>query len=145
MKIANAILIDFHGVLTDGRQTISQDGAYMFDHVHVRDTRAIRELVARGYDVNILTASTSPIVLSYARKLKVDLIIARDKKEVLKRFDYDFIAIGDDAWDISVLQAAKRAFCPNDADSAVKAVEGIEVLTAKGGHGVIAELLPLLS
>lgn len=144
MKIANAILIDFHGVLTDGRQTISQDGAYMFDHVHVRDTRAIRELVARGYDVNIVTASGSPIILAFARKLRVNLIIAREKRHVLDLFDEEFIAIGDDAWDIAILKAAKRAFCPNDADSAVKAVEGIEILTAKGGHGVIAELLPLL-
>lgn len=141
---SNNILIDFHGVLTDGKQTISHDGSYMFDHVHVRDIRAIREFLARGFYVAIVTASSSPIIASFAQKVGADHFIARDKRAVLSKplfIDNDFIAIGDDAWDVSMLDAAKRAFCPLDADESVLRLEGIEVLNTLGGKGCIAEML----
>lgn len=136
----NNILIDFHGVLTDGKQTVSHDGSYMFDHVHVRDIRAIRELVARGYLVTIVTASSSPIIASFAQKVKCGHIVARDKKSILSIFK-EFIAIGDDAWDVPMLEHARRAFCPADADWSVLKIEGIERLETPGGAGCIAEML----
>lgn len=144
------ILIDFHGVLTDGKQTISHDGKYMFDHVHVRDIRAIRELVARGFLVIIVTACASPIVASFAERVGAELVVARDKSGIVYsppvgRRTSDVVAIGDDSWDVAMLETADRAFCPADADPSVKAIQGIEILETEGGRGVIAEVLRKLT
>jgi 3-deoxy-D-manno-octulosonate 8-phosphate phosphatase KdsC-like HAD superfamily phosphatase len=138
------ILIDFHGVLTDGRQSIDHTGQYMFDHVHTRDIRALRELVARGYNVRIITASASPIIKSFAEKVGVSVHCARDKAQLIETFQDihpDYIAIGDDAWDVQMLAKAALAFCPADADESVKLLPAVNILQTKGGHGVIAEML----
>ena len=140
----NTLLIDFHGVMTDGRQSVSQDGRYLFDHVHTRDTRAIRELVARGYRVVILTASGNPIITAFAERMKVELHVVRDKSSVLEQY-LPFIAVGDDAWDVQMLEKAERAFCPLDADISVRSVEGVEVLDVLGGYGCLAEVLHKLA
>lgn len=130
------ILIDFHGVLTDGKMSISHDGKYMFDHVHVRDIRAMRQLLAEGYEVVIVTSSDSDIIKRFAEKIKCEVHVARDKSDIPFT---DFIAIGDDAWDVSMLRKAKKAFCPADADASV--LHYAMKLNSKGGEGVIAELL----
>src|SRR5580765_5737252 len=113
MHAVKTILIDFHGVLTDGRQSISSTGEYMFDHVHYKDSRAIRQLLAEGYDVVIVTASDNEIIKRYAERLGCAVHVARDKSKI--PFE-NFIAVGDDAWDVSMMKNAVRAFCPNGAD-----------------------------
>lgn len=138
-----SVLIDFHGVLTDGRQTITHDGKYFFDHVHTRDVRAIRELVARGFYVAIVTASSSTIISHFAGRLKIDVIVARDKSKVISQFEH-YAAVGDDAWDVKMLAKADQAFCPSDADQSLKILPNVHILGTEGGRGVIAEMLPFL-
>ena len=133
-------LIDFHGVLTDGSMSIAHNGEYLFDHIHTRDVRAIRELIARGYVVTILTASSNPVLRAFATRVQADLVVARDKSKLLNQY-YPYLAIGDDAWDVQMLEEAERAFCPADADSSVLRIEGVEVLGTEGGRGCIAELV----
>lgn len=140
--IPKTFLIDFHGVLTDGRQSISHNGEYLFDHVHTRDVRAIRELVASGCAVVIVTASSSDIVKSFAEKVGAEIHVTRDKSNL--PFG-EYYAIGDDAWDVSMLQKAARAFCPRDADESVRLLPGITWLSTDGGKGVIAEVVRVLS
>ena len=136
--MASTICIDFHGVLTDGKLNITHDGKTFFESCHARDVRSIRELIARGWEVYIVTASHSPIVEAFAKKVGAMIIQARDKSDIGMK---DYIAIGDDAWDIPMLEAAKEAYCPSDADPAVLSLPNVKVLGVKGGHGVIAELL----
>lgn len=135
------ILIDFHGVLTDGKLNMSHDGV-LFESMHVRDTRAIRELIAMGYEVVIVTASTSKIIDAYCNKVGCEKLVIRDKSKVPYT---DFIAIGDDVIDLPMLQKAKRAFCPFDADWAVRNSGGIETLKTDGGKGCIAEMIRFIS
>jgi 3-deoxy-D-manno-octulosonate 8-phosphate phosphatase KdsC-like HAD superfamily phosphatase len=141
--IASHILIDFHGVLTDGKQSISHDGTFMFDHIHTRDVRAIRELVARGFIVVILTASSNPVIEHFARKVGAEICVARDKSVMLDRFGF-YVGVGDDVWDLQMLKQAERCFCPGDADPLVKEIEGIEILDTAAGRGCLAEILPKL-
>lgn len=131
------ILIDFHGVLTDGKLNITHDGQTMFESVNVRDIRAIRELIAYGNEVYIITASSSPIIDAYCRKVGCEKMVLRDKSQV--PFDEPFVAIGDDAWDIPMLRKTETAFCPSDAIRDI----GCHVtrLRSKGGEGVIDEFL----
>lgn len=138
------ILIDFHGVCTDGRQSISHDGKYLFDHVHSRDVRSIRELIALGFEVYIVTSSDSPIVKHFAHKVGAEIWVLRDKHKAQEQFrepNQKYIAIGDDAWDVKMLHNAAEKYCPADADISVRSIPGIVVMETSGGHGVIAEFI----
>jgi YrbI family 3-deoxy-D-manno-octulosonate 8-phosphate phosphatase len=55
-----------------------------------------------------------------------------------------YIAISDDIPDIKLLQKATLAFCPADAEDEVKAVDGIIVLTKKGGEGCVREAINMI-
>jgi 3-deoxy-D-manno-octulosonate 8-phosphate phosphatase KdsC-like HAD superfamily phosphatase len=134
---ARVLLIDCDGVLTDGALTIDRHGEKMFKRFHTRDVRAIRELVYNGWEVVIVTADDWPGVSHFAEKVGVDVFVTNRKGELPFT---DYVAVGDDAWDVPMLEQADRAFCPCTADRSVRAVDGIEMLEARGGQGVVAEL-----
>ncbi len=134
------ILIDCDGVLTDGALTIDHRGEKMFKRFHTRDVRAIRELIYNGYEVTIVSADDWPGIDHFADKVGADVMIVRDKSQI--RWPVPFIAVGDDAWDLSMLLAAAEgyAFCPADADPSVKRQRTVTTLATSAGRGVIAEL-----
>lgn len=130
------ILVDCDGVLTDGRLTIDHKGEKLFKSFHTRDVRAIRELVHHGYEVVIVTADDWGGTAHFAEKVGAELQVVREKE-----FSGDYIAVGDDAWDVPMLLGATEAFCPSDADPAARSVPGVHVLRTEGGRGVLAEVL----
>jgi 3-deoxy-D-manno-octulosonate 8-phosphate phosphatase KdsC-like HAD superfamily phosphatase len=65
-------------------------------------------------------------------------MVMREKKNV--PFE-NYIAIGDDAWDVKMLENAVIKYCPADADESVKNIPGIKILDSKGGQGVISHLV----
>lgn len=134
------ILIDCDGVLTDGKQYIDHTGEKMFLAFHSRDVRAIRELIANGYHVVIVTANDSESVKKFAGKVGADYHYSRDKGNLPYE---NYIAVGDDAWDLRMLEKAQLAFCPKDADPALKYsnMGKLKMLPVNGGQGVIAELV----
>lgn len=139
MHPIKAILIDCDGVLTDGKLNIGSGGA-QFKSFHSRDVRAIRELIARGWEVVICTASSSEINKEYAAKVGALLEVSRDKEPVAAKYA-PYIAIGDDTWDLKMLEQACIAFCPSDAAAEVLALPKINKLKTAGGQGCIAEML----
>lgn len=136
-----SVLIDCDGVLTDGALTMDHLGEKMFKRFHTRDVRAIRELIFNGFEVVIVSADDWTGIYHFADKVGAEVYICRDKGKI--PFD-NFIAIGDDAWDIPMLKAARRAFATFDADPSVKILPGITRLGTPGGQGVIAELVTYL-
>ncbi len=134
----NIIAIDFHGVLTDGKITITASGTTSFEHVHVKDIAAIRELIARGYEVYVVTSSSSPIIDAYCEKVGCIKIESREKLDL---FDNPYVAVGDSAFDYNMLLKAERAYCPADAEDVLRKDPKIHKLKAKGGSGCIAEIL----
>jgi 3-deoxy-D-manno-octulosonate 8-phosphate phosphatase (KDO 8-P phosphatase) len=131
------ILIDCDGVLTDGRLTIDHNGEKQFKQFHTRDVRAIRELVYNGYEVVIVSCDDWPGIYHFADKVGADVFISRDKKDLPYT---DYIAVGDDAWDVQMLINAKLAYCPMDADISVRRLPNVICLSVNGGNGVIADL-----
>jgi len=129
-------------VLTDGRLTIDHRGEKLFKQFHSRDVRAIRELVFSGYAVVIITADDWPGIYAFADKVGAEVLVLRDKHELQLR---DYIAVGDDAWDVPMLQHARLAFAPSDADPSVLALPNVTRLQTAGGRGVIAELVARLA
>lgn len=136
------ILIDVDGVLTNGHLTIDHRGEKLFKSFHTRDVRAIRELVFEGWEVTLVTADDWAGIHHFARKVGADVLIARNKGSLGIE---DYYAIGDDAWDVPMLRKAVRAFTPADADPAVLELPGVHVLETKGGQGVVAEVLRILT
>lgn len=135
-KVPVRILIDCDGVLTDGRLTIDHTGRKLFKSFHTRDVRAIRELVAAGYEVTIVTADDWAGGKSFAEKVGADWYCARSKPVG----SGPYIAVGDDAWDVRMLEAAETAFCPADADASVLELSDVVRLETEGGRGVMAEV-----
>lgn len=131
------ILIDSDGVLTDGKLTIDHRGEKPFKQFHTRDVRAIRELIYNGYEVVIVSADDWPGIHHFADKVGADVCISRTKGNLPYQ---NYIAIGDDAWDVQMLRRATIAFCPANADESVKVIPGIIRIETNGGDGVIAGL-----
>lgn len=131
------ILIDFDGVLTDGKHYIDHDGKKFYS-VHSRDNSAIQELVELGYRVVIVTANDDPIIKRYAEKRKVEYLYTREKDIEATH------VIGDSTFDIPMFARAKYKYCPSDADEVVKRIPEMIVLPCKGGHGVIEHLISKL-
>jgi 3-deoxy-D-manno-octulosonate 8-phosphate phosphatase (KDO 8-P phosphatase) len=134
------IICDCDGVLTDGKIWISTNGE-ISKGFNSRDVRAIRELIANGYEFVILTASSWPGLKAFAKKTGAEIIVKRDKSEVDSS---GCIVIVDDAWDIKLLKNASLAFAPKNCDLCVKVIGGIHILETNGGEGVISELARIL-
>lgn len=133
--MSQKILIDFDGVLSDGKHYIDRHGEKTFYSVHSRDNAAIAELINEGFEVIIVTSNDSKIIKEYAKKRKCEYIYTRDKNME------SFAAIGDSVFDIPMLKKTKNAYCPIDADETVKKLEGITVLPVSGGNGVISVMI----
>jgi len=143
-KYPDIVVIDCDGVLTDGKLTINSSGTKLLKQFHTRDVRAIRELVSSGVEVYIVTADDWEGTAHFAKKVGAEYVYMRDKSKVPEMLaNRPYICVGDDAWDIPMITAAKISFCPANADTLVKTFCHM-VLETKGGEGVIAELLHAL-
>jgi len=143
LQSGKQVLIDCDGVLTDGTLTIDHHGEKMFKRFHTRDVRAIRELVYNGYEVVIVTADDWRGIYFFADKVGAIVHITRDKGELPYE---NYIAIGDDVWDLPMLRKARIAYAPVDANPVLFACKQTMVrqLSTKGGHGVVAEVVGIL-
>ena len=133
----NRLLIDCDGVLTDGCLTIDHCGEKQFKQFHTRDVRAIREFVYHGWEVILVSADDWDGLAHFAAKVGAEPYYCRDKS-CLPYSDY--IAVGDDAWDVCMMQNAYRGFAPADADQSIADLDNVKVLKTAGGRGVMAEV-----
>ena len=138
--------MDVDGVLTDGKLTIDHKGEKLFKQFHTRDVRAIRELVANGVEVYIVSADEWGGSQHFADKVGAEFFYLRDKKKLVDSLKARrWACVGDDAWDIGLLQCADMRFCPADADVHVRKLRGIHVLQTPAGKGCIAEIVTILA
>ena len=135
------ICCDIDGVLTDGKIWVNHQGE-IIKSFNNKDIGAVKELLAMGYQVVFVTASSWPGSDLYLKRSGAELIVLRNKEEI--PFHYD-IAIGDSGWDIPMLNKARYVFCPSDASKEVKEMDGMHILKCKGGQGVMLEMVQILS
>ena len=140
MNNIKKILIDFDGVLTDGKVYYTHD-AKQFKGTNSRDIRAIKELISNGFEVIIITASKWPGATNFANKTGAEIIMSRVKKDYVDTITEPFAAIGDDVWDFDMLSKADMAFAPADCDQLIHTIPNIKILNCNGGDGVIATLV----
>jgi 3-deoxy-D-manno-octulosonate 8-phosphate phosphatase (KDO 8-P phosphatase) len=142
------LVLDVDGVLTDGRITL--DGEHAEPKTfHVRDGLAIRQWIAHGGRVAVVTGRRSPAVLQRAAELGIDPVVqgAGDKAAALARVlaetgidASEAAAMGDDLPDLPLLRGVGLPLAPADAVDEVRAAAAY-VTAARGGFGAVREAI----
>ena len=145
------ILMDVDGVLTDGRFYYTDDGRE-FKSFDVKDGFAIRLAGLLGMNFGIITGKMSAIVERRGRELGVEEIhqgyfnkieVYEDIKLRNGYSDDQCAFIGDDLFDLGVLDKVGFSACPADAVEEVK--NSVDFISqSPGGRGAVRELIELI-
>lgn len=142
-------ITDIDGTLTDGGMYYSEKGDEL-KKFNTRDGMGIQMLHEAGIKTAIITSEDRQLNIRRAEKLKVDYIrqgkvnggkvnvaqnIAREMGITMQEVAY----IGDDVNCIELLSSVGLSACPADACEKVKCVQGVKVMTRKGGEGCVRE------
>jgi YrbI family 3-deoxy-D-manno-octulosonate 8-phosphate phosphatase len=146
------IICDFDGVITDNRVWVDQDGhetvaAYRSDSVRVK------ELLAIGIEVMILSSEPNRVVEARARKMGVEAVHGvalhekgRVMREIIERKNLkaeNVVFIGNDINDLPCFEAAGWSVAVADAfPDVIHAAD--YVLSKNGGHGALREMCDLI-
>lgn len=147
-------LSDIDGTLTDGGMYYSENGDEL-KRFNTRDGMGMAMLREKGIKVGIITSEERQLNQRRAEKLKLDyfyqgkknggkLAVAKEICEMMGISLHEVAYIGDDVNCIELLSAVGLAACPADADSRVKAIPGIKVMTKNGGDGCVRELCEII-
>jgi 3-deoxy-D-manno-octulosonate 8-phosphate phosphatase (KDO 8-P phosphatase) len=148
------LILDVDGVLTNGKKIYDTKHEVQYKEFNDRDFTAIKRFKAAGVNVVLLTGDKwNSEYLSDARRLptfRPELFSPQhelDKSKSLKFIcDYNGVKpeecafVGDDYYDITMLNSVGFPFCPNDAAKCVKDDPTVIVIPKNGGEGVIEEL-----
>ncbi len=143
------LLTDVDGVLTDAGMYYSENGDEL-KKFSTYDGMAFGILNQKGIKTGMITSENRNLNAERAKKLKMDFVFqgVKEKLKILKQIcESEGIAkeevayIGDDINDFDVLNNVGIAACPSTAMRKIKEIPGIIILKAKGGEGVIRELL----
>jgi len=147
------VVLDIDGVLTDGSKTYGIDGSVISKTYNDKDFTAIKRFRAAGIAVCFLSGDNR-INEKMAANRNIDFYYSRglDKASFVDQFTVKYNAtteemlyIGDDLFDLSMLQAVGHPYCTADSPAIVKDAcypEGI--VPRKGGENVIAALYDIL-
>lgn len=149
-KDVDLIVYDFDGVMTDNRVMIFQDGVEAVI-VNRADGWGVDRLRIKGIPQLILSTETNFVVKARATKLRVEVIASCKNKEITlknycKQKGYDLnktIYVGNDLNDMEVMKIVGFPIAPADAHPGIKSLVKL-VTKAKGGEGVIRELLDVI-
>ena len=160
MKPVKLFLTDIDGCMTDGGMYYSANGDEM-KRFCVYDGMGIVLLRKAGIPCGILTSETTEIVARRARKLGMEYLrmgvgsqvtTGRQTKleaaqEICAELGItldEVCFVGDDINDLDLLSHVGTAVCPANAMQQVKDIQGIIILTHKGGDGAIRELCEMI-
>jgi 3-deoxy-D-manno-octulosonate 8-phosphate phosphatase (KDO 8-P phosphatase) len=145
------LLLDVDGVMTDGGIYLSESGDE-FKKFNIHDGYGIRKFRRAGYKVGIITGRISKIVTKRAEELGItevhqnleNKLEAYDRiKAKWKLSDEEIAYIGDDEFDLSVLERVGFSAAPSDAVPGVKKRVHY-ICTLSGGNGAVREVIDLI-
>ncbi len=147
IKKVDGFLIDFDGVLTDNKVTVSADGLESVLCSRA-DGLAFDILRKLKKDVVIISTETNEVVKHRAEKLKVNVIFSvKNKEKTLLQLSQkknwaleNLLYLGNDLNDYHAMMLCGTIICPADAHPEIKKIASI-ILKTKGGDGVVRELL----
>jgi 3-deoxy-D-manno-octulosonate 8-phosphate phosphatase (KDO 8-P phosphatase) len=117
--------------------------------MHIRDGYALQLAVRKGYNLVVISGSSSDAVRSRLQKLGVEEVHMNvtDKKHLLDQFmksnglkPHQVLYMGDDIPDLEAMQVAGMPCCPFDAAPEVKAVAHY-VSPVNGGYGCVRDVI----
>jgi YrbI family 3-deoxy-D-manno-octulosonate 8-phosphate phosphatase len=150
LRIIEAVVFDFDGVLTDDTVIVHQDGSEAVT-AHRGDGMGISALRTAGVRVLILSKERNPVVSARGAKLGVEVVQGCDDKlpamlDWMARHGVDparCVYVGNDVNDLEAMRAVGVAACPADARDEVCAAASW-LLSSNGGRGrpayVVAEI-----
>jgi YrbI family 3-deoxy-D-manno-octulosonate 8-phosphate phosphatase len=141
------LILDIDGVMTDGTKIYGLDGLTMGKRYCDRDFTAIKQFKASGVKVCFLSGDDK-VNKAMAENRKTDFFYSRGKNKA--DFVPDFVEkygcdvenmayVGDDLFDIPIMEKVKYSFCPSNVTKTVKDAS-TWVLSSRSGDNVIAEL-----
>ena len=144
------IVYDFDGVMTDNKVYVDQDGKETVQ-VNRGDGLGISEIKKLGIEQIIISTEKNPVVMKRATKLNIKCLQGIENKKAALidycenyNFDLQNVAyVGNDINDKEVMGIAGTTYCPLDAHKSIQDISD-NTLKAKGGDGVIRELLDCL-
>lgn len=148
------VLTDVDGVLTDGGMYYTEKGDEI-KKFNTRDGMAFRLLHDANIKTGIITTENTVIVKNRAKKVGADFLkqgkFGEGKLEIAQTICNklgisleEAAYIGDDINCKFLLEKVGFAACPADANSEIKQIPGIRVLTRKGGKGVFREFAEII-
>lgn len=151
LKKIKLLILDVDGVLTDGSIVYSSNGEEI-KTFNVHDGYGIELLRQQGIPVAIITGRTSQIVEKRAKDLKIEDLIQGtiDKvpaaEKFAKKYNITFeemAFMGDDLFDIPLLQKVGFSAAPKNARKEVKRIVHY-VTKLEGGKGAVRELIDMI-
>lgn len=147
-------LTDVDGVLTDGGMYYAESGDEL-KRFNVKDGMGLQRLQQAGIKVGIITSETTSLMERRARKLGIDYLVQGRREGGKLAAAQEICAkegitlaetayIGDDVNCLALLSAVGFPACPVDAVPQIKNIQGIRILTHRGGQGCVRELCDLL-
>ena len=145
------LILDVDGVLTDGKLYISDDSTVIraFD---VKDGYGVHYIIKNGIRVAIISGKDENSIRHRAKTLGIrELFLgSRDKlkpynilKQKFNLKDEEISYIGDDVFDIPILEKVGFSCCPSDAVEDVKKVCDY-ICKRSGGNGAVREITDLI-
>ena len=143
------LVIDIDGVMTNGKKTYDHKSNAISKEFCDKDFTAIKRFRNNGINICFLSGDEN-INKEMAKDRGIDFYYARlpngniDKSvfiEKLKnKYDSKNLAyVGDDYYDLTIIEASDISFAPADAISDIRK-SASHTLKTKGGDGVIAEI-----
>jgi YrbI family 3-deoxy-D-manno-octulosonate 8-phosphate phosphatase len=155
--ITKLLILDIDGVMTDGKKTYDKNGRACYKEFCDRDFTAIKMFRAAGVDVVFLSGDSMNEGMANNRNIPFfcnRLEKKHNKSEgqyicksnfvdlFVEKFGVkpnEMVYVGDDIFDIEIMKAVGRAFCPADANYMVKNV-ATQVLNKNGGDCVVEDV-----
>lgn len=151
-KTIKFVITDFDGIITDNCVYVDSRGE-MGRKINFKDVMAFSILKKNGIKIGIISGEENSAIKLLQEKFEIEEVHQkiRNKIEIIKMIvdkynlsEDEFLYIGDDINDIAALEYSKYAFTVPDAVKKVKAIDGIQITTTRGGEGAFREIVDSL-
>jgi 3-deoxy-D-manno-octulosonate 8-phosphate phosphatase (KDO 8-P phosphatase) len=141
------VILDVDGVLTDGRLYFGESGEAL-KAFHVRDGHGIKQIMASGIRVAVISGRRSAAVATRCRELGINYLKQgiddklRAFEECCAHFETDArhtLCVVDDTTDLALMRASALAVAVADAHPEVLRAAH-RVTQFKGGRGAVREV-----
>jgi 3-deoxy-D-manno-octulosonate 8-phosphate phosphatase (KDO 8-P phosphatase) len=147
-KNIKLFVLDVDGVLTDGTLLLLDNGE-MARRMNIKDGYALQLAIKKGYEILVISGSTSNAVKLRLEKLGIKNVhlAVKNKQAVLQEFIGEnkytidqVLYMGDDIPDVQPMLQVGLACAPADAVQEVKAVAHY-ISPIKGGEGCVRDII----